>query len=149
MHMALVTGPSIGTSERRSLWSLRNGLALLVVAVIVASALVVVAHRHVARVHTFDGIVTAVNQDATAFGVKSRGARDGDGYLLRTLREWQDTSGVWHTTDSAPVPDCTPGLSDGAHVQLGIVDVPTFAGAPGGAEVVWLKCLSGPTHRYG
>jgi hypothetical protein len=146
--MALVTEPSIGTPERRSHWSRRNVSVVLVVAVLVASV-AVVSHTHVARVHTVDGIVTAVNQDATAFGVRSQGARDGEGYLLRTLREWQDTSGAWHTTDSAPIPDCTPGLSDGAHVQLGIVDIPGFAGAPGSTDVVWLKCLSGSTHRYG
>ena len=146
--MALVTEPSIATPGRRSLWSRRKVSAALIVAVLVASV-AVASHGRVARVHTVDGVVTAVNQDATAFGVRSPGARDGEGYLLRTIQEWQGTNGVWHTSDGASVPDCAPGMSDGAHVQLGIVDVPGFAGAPGGTDVVWLKCLSGPTHRYG
>ncbi len=100
-------------------------------------ALLLAACGGAATVRVVEGTVDAVNVSGEGIGI------DGEGYLIGSGQIWRDIDGTWR---EGGIPECTPPLSSGARVELGLVDVPADHDAIGQPNhVVWLKCLSMPT----
>jgi hypothetical protein len=130
----------------------------LVIAIIALAVTIVVGGRwwwtshdnHVVRTHVVDGYTTIVNDQGTALGIASSASQtSGRGYSLLGLQQWRALDGTWHSTDASisgdGAPSCVRPLSSGAHVRAGLIDEPSFGGAPRAQVLVWIECLSEPT----
>ncbi|MEU8116802.1 hypothetical protein [Micromonospora sp. NPDC048947] len=95
--------------------------------------------------HAVTGTVVAVNADANAFVVRPDGRQPsankaddgGHGYQLGPV-EWVDYAGQTHH-EGTPV--CLAPLSEGAKVELMVVDVRGGTGGPD-ALITRVRCLS-------
>ncbi|MEU1586062.1 hypothetical protein [Micromonospora sp. NPDC005710] len=95
--------------------------------------------------HAVAGTVVAVNADANTFVLRPEGRQPsankadegGQGYRLGPV-EWVDYAGQTHH-EGTPV--CLAPLSDGAKVELMVVDVRGNTGGPD-ALIIRVRCLS-------
>ncbi|MCI0440893.1 MAG: hypothetical protein L0177_17440 [Chloroflexi bacterium] len=89
-----------------------------------------------AEVEVVEGVVTAVNDDASAIGVVVREGEDAVGFdILGAM--WRRDALPWNQT----FPTCITAGATGQNVRLGVVDVAATDRAPAAQVVVWLECL--------
>lgn len=122
----------------------RRRLRVAAALVVVVVAAVYLAGFRPARVHNVTTVITAVAPDGTTIGYGDEVTETLGTHDLRALTEWRDLEGEWHPVaadGSGPAPSC---LLVGAEVRLGVVDLPSVGGRPGGEAVVWLECRSLP-----
>ena len=118
----------------------RSAKGLLRYGLVAAAALA--AGVLVGRATEGDGVTTVVgtadvNFDGAAIGLGN------EGYLVGNGLVWQDLAGSWHDGGQ---PECLPPLSSGARVELGLRPGPNEVTGQID-QVLWVRCLSGPTRR--